>query len=499
MRKRYGTAATCAALMALAVAGYGRGESAAGFRKEADRLVTAGRYGDSVSLYRKAAAIYRRVGDPNAAKVLESKADRYESRIELYLHRPARQRIVERHYSGKRLEPVYGAYLGVFVDREDGLRRRYMDENSQIHKDSGEFNRIIGRNHAIYFMYMSYGRRFPTRWTEHLRFNNAAAHIVLSPHSLQQVNDDGYLRTFARQAARSGVPIFMRFAGEMNGDWVPYHGDPELYIKKFRLVARIMHEDAPNVAMVWCPNDVPEHKIKQYYPGPDAVDWVGVNFYSVLYNDNDSTRPAEWRNPADSLRFIYNTYAERHPIMIGEYAATHLSRVDMRLRPDFAAAKIGQLYASLPRLYPRVKAVHWLSMNTMKHAAPGRQLNNYSLLEQRQVSEQYARMIQSRYFLERVIPEDPQVAGVEILRLKDDEVLSGRVTLSSWARSYELNPAVVYSAANRQVSVSNIPGAHEWVLDTRSLPNGPTTINAAVKDSKGRVAARTIVRVQIQN
>ena len=36
-------------------------------------------------------------------------------------------------------------------------------------------------------------------------------------------------------------------------------------------------------------------------------------------------------------------------------------------------------------------------------------------------------------------------------------------------------------------------------LDTRELPNGPAIINAAIKDSKGRVSARTSVRVQIQN
>jgi hypothetical protein len=259
-----------------------RGDSAAELRRLADRCVASGRFGDSVPLYRKAATIYRRLGDPNAAKVLEGKASRYESRIQLYFHRPARYSAVQKYYTGRRLEPVYGAYLGAFIDREDGVSRRYMDENSQVHKDSGEFNRVTDRNHAIYFMYMSYGRRFPFRWTEHLRAHQAAAHIALSPASLHQVQDDGYLRTFARSAARCGIPVFLRFAGEMNGDWVPYHGHPALYIEKFRLVARVMHEEAPNVAMVWCPNDVPEHKIKAYYPGAQAVDWVGVNFYSVL-------------------------------------------------------------------------------------------------------------------------------------------------------------------------------------------------------------------------
>ena len=52
----------------------------------------------------------------------------------------------------------------------------------------------------------------------------------------------------------------------------------------------------------------------------------------------------------------------------------------------------GQLYSALPRLYPRVKAVHWLSMNNLKHAMPGRQLNNYSLLDEPAVAAQYARL-----------------------------------------------------------------------------------------------------------
>ena len=477
----------------------GRGQSAAELRSRADRLVAQGHFGESVPFYRRAADIYLKRGDPNAAKVLQGKADRYESRIQLFFHRPARYSNVKKYYTGRRLEPVYGAYLGAFIDREDRITRRYIDENSQLHKDSGLFNIATGRNHAVFFMYQTYGRRFPFRWTLHLKDHNAAAQLVLSPLDLEHVRDDGYLRGFARDASRCGIPIFLRFAGEMNGDWVPYHGNPARYIAKFRIVARVMHEMAPNVAMVWCPNDVPEHKIRAYYPGADAVDWVGVNFYSVLFNDNIASRPAEWRNPADSLKFIYREYAGRHPIMIGEYAATHQSKVNMKLRPDFAANKIGQLYASLPRVYPRVKAVHWLSMNTFKHASPGRQLNNYSLLEQPEVTRAYSRMIESRYFLDRVTSNDPAYSEDEILPLRNEVILSGKVTISAWARSYDQNPAVVYSVGNKESAISNVPGAHEWVLDTRLLTNGPVTIHAAVKDSKGRTAARTSVRVEIRN
>jgi hypothetical protein len=478
---------------------WARAETAAALRAMADRYVARREFAKAVPAYRGAAAIYRRIGDPNGAKVLETLANRYETQLVMYVHRPTRPDAVRRHYTGARLEPVYGAYIGAFIDREDGISGAYLDENDQLHKDSAEFAQRIGRRHAVYFMYMSYGRRFPNRWAAHLRRNDAAAHIVLSPSGLNNVRDDGYLRGFARAVRLSGIPIFIRFAGEMNGAWVPYHGNPALYVEKFRLVARVFHEDAPNAAMVWCVNDIPEHEIARYYPGPDAVDWVGVNFYSVTFNDNDPRRPAEWRNPADSLQYVYRLYSARHPIMVGEYAATHLSKVDMRLRPDFAIAKIGQLYSALPRVYPRVKAIHWLSMNNLKYAMPGRQLNDYSLLEDASIAEQYGRMVGSRYFLDRVSLQEAAMAEEEIEPLRDGDVLSGRVTLSAYARSYEQNPAVVFYAAGKKVSISGIPGAHEWALDTTALMNGPALIRCAVIDSRGKIAAHREARVIIRN
>ena len=156
----------------------------------------------------------------------------------------------------------------------------------------------------------------------------------------------------------------------MNGDWTAstYGGNPALYRQKFQLVASVMHSVAPNVALVWCPNEIPEATIPSYFPGDDAVDWVGVNFYSVLYTDGDRARAADWRNPVDALDYVYRTYSPLHPIMVGEWAATHRSVEDSEDRDDFAISKIQQFYSELPLRYPRVKAVNWLSMNTMRYA-----------------------------------------------------------------------------------------------------------------------------------
>ena len=37
---------------------------------------------------------------------------------------------------------------------------------------------------------------------------------------------------------------------------------------------------------------MPQSNIASFYPGDDAVDWVGVNIYSVTYFNQDKKQPA---------------------------------------------------------------------------------------------------------------------------------------------------------------------------------------------------------------
>jgi hypothetical protein len=369
--------------------------------------------------------LYAKLGDINAAKVLRTYGERYETKIDLFYERPLSSLRAESNYTGARLEPKYGCYLGAFIDREDAIDSGFIG-NGQSHKDPEGFNLATRKHHAVFFTYLSYGRPFPSRWVTVLKERGAAAQIAWEPRSTSQVRDDRYLRDFADACAASQAPIFLRFASEMNGAWTPYHGDPDAYKDMFRRVARVMHQRAPNVAMVWCPADIPEDRIQPYYPGRDAVDWVGVNFYSVIYNDGDSTRLAEWKNPTDAIRYIYNTYSKVHPILVGEWAATHKSVVDGRNRPDVAKNKIAQFYASIPRLFPRLKAVHWLSANTIEHAIPARQLNDFSLLDDSSIAAKYADMVAPGYFLDRVPLQGPGVSPIEYAPLVRGSVESGK-------------------------------------------------------------------------
>lgn len=447
--------------------------------------------------YFSAAQIYRQRGLISEGYVAEQLAQRYEVVAQPYLHLPSSRPDLNGNYTRAKYEPIYGCYLGAFIDHEDSIRGTYRDEYGEWRRDASAFNHLTNKHHAIFFIYVGYGRNFPAKFVRHMNDNGAAAQLALEPTDLDKVRDDRYLHDFARAARESRTPIFLRFASEMNGDWVPYHGNPAKYIEKFRLVARVMHREAPNVVMVWCPFEIPVRFIPTYYPGADAVDWVGLNVYSVPFWDNNPKRVAMWRNPADSLRYVYGLYAARHPIMVCEYAASHRSSLDGLGRTEFARDKMGQFYASLPRQYPRVKAVCWLSMNAIKHAIPGRQSNDYALLDDRRVLERYREISHDPYFLDSVPRAGTRMAKENVAPLRDGMVIRGRTALSAWVKVYDEHPTVVWKVNGAERWRLTQPGPYRWVLDPKGLPPGPATIEMSVLDAYGQELTTQTRRVII--
>jgi hypothetical protein len=225
-----------------------------------------------------------------------------------------------------------------------------------------------------------------------------AAHLAYEPNrGLAEVKDDAYLRQFARDAAASGVPIFLRFASEMNGIYTPYHGNPRLYVEKWRLLTRVMREEAPNVAMVWCVFYYGHDAISPYYPGDAWVDWVGINIYNVYHHNNKLSHPAWHEDPCDGLQRVYRPYAARKPIMICEYGVTHREQ----LRPEvilegFARGKLKRLYTALPAEFPRVKCVQYFSVDTLDERLAE---NNYSLTSNLNILAEYRDLIASPHYL----------------------------------------------------------------------------------------------------
>lgn len=446
--------------------------SAAEVRARADRLVAAKRYSEASVAFMDASRRYGALGDPNAAQILRDYSRRYRTDAVLYVDDVPRP-------SGTlaRNEPLAGCYLGANVEREDRANR-----------DPATFSRRIGRDHALFFMYRAFGRPFPSDLARGLRRMGAGLQIAWEPRDLKETEDGKYLGEFMKAAASSGIPVFLRFASEMNGNWTRYHGDPASYREAFRRVASVAHASAPNIAMVWCPADSPERNLDDYFPGDEAVDWVGVNFYSVLYNDGDRGRVAAWRHPEDSLDTIYRKYAARHPMMVGEWAATHRSIVDNVPRPDFAVEKIRQFYSAVPRLYPRVKAVHWLSANTIQYAQGARRLNDFTLLDDEAVAEAYRDSTAEPAYLGRV-----QDAAKNLPRpIRNGETLDQQIVISAYARSYDAEPRVSILLDGKPVLDERKAGAHRIPL---TLSKGKHRLELIVRDNEGRIAGKQTLSV----
>lgn len=288
-----------------------------------------------------------------------------------------------------KFEPLQGCYIGAFIEKDFTVQGKI-----------GVFEALTKKKHASYFTYVGYGQPFPGEWVDKVKASGAAPHIAFEPNGgLEEVLDSDYLRNWARDAARARCPIFLRWASEMNGPWTRYSRNPPLYVDKYRLIASVMKQEAPNVAMVWTPFAEPHDQIDQYYPGDEYVDWVGVNIYSVYVHNGDPLQPAYQEDPIAALRYIYDNYSDRKPIHISEFAATIFCRGTDRPTPEFAIDKMTRFYSTIRREYPRVKSINWFCLDTIR---AGLANNNYSLLDDGRVLAAYRKLVSDDYFLSKV-------------------------------------------------------------------------------------------------
>ncbi len=449
---------------------------AAQWRKAGERALKLDLYGEAAKAFRQEASIYRSKGILQAALAQEARADQYSTEFGFYL---SGRSSLSTQRTAERLEPPAGCLVGAFIDRDDKVRNFMMV--SQTHGDVDEFNELTGKKHASFFMYRSYGEPFPKQWAEYLKARGAIVHLAWEPRDLARVKDDAYLKSFVDAMVALDHPVMLRFASEMNGEWTPYHGDPKAYKAAFRLVHRATRR-ASKVAMMWCPNTIPRQGLEDYYPGDDAVDWVGVNFYSVPFLDNDRNRPGELIHPTDHLKTVYGLYSSRKPIAIGEWAASHQSSATPIPLVDFAKTKISQLYGSLPTRFPRVKMVNWYSSNNLRHASPSRQLNNYQVTEPEELLEHYRRAVSSSYYL----GAEGNGEGTE----QAFRPVFGRVSASTSSelrialKTYEQRPKVYFRVNDELKLASDEP--LDWRLSARNWRDGKNIVEVLVYDQKNR-------------
>jgi hypothetical protein len=244
------------------------------------------------------------------------------------------------------------------------------------------------------------------------RSQGAILLLTLQPsHGLAAVTNaaaSGLAVTLAA-ANRSGVPVIVRFAQEMNGSWYPWGQQPGAYVAAFRRVAAAVHRLAPGSAMMWAPNygggypftggryaaktgtaayraldtnhdgvlNRLDDPYAPYWPGDDAVDWVGLSLYhwgnSYPWGANVIPEPdkfvAQLTGTYDgaggddrAVPDFYATYGVQHhkPVAIAETAALVNTSRNMSRQLAIKQAWWRQvLAADIPTRFPDLKMINW--------------------------------------------------------------------------------------------------------------------------------------------
>lgn len=445
--------------------------TAAAARAWADHEARLGNYELAAVAYDDEAALRAREGDPQAAIVEHRKAARFSTDLALAIPVRAGDQPASRL---AKFEPANGCYIGVL----DEFASAYW---GQSQANSENFARRLAHPVAVAYDYEAYGQPFPTDWARREADRGRAIQIAWEPNDIYAVQDDAYLNRWAEDAGASHTPIFLRFGGEMNGFWTSWGRNPAVYRRAFRLVRAVMARYAPNVAMVWAPNEVPTTNLDEYYPGDDAVDWVGISLYLPRFYDDNLSRPAWQDNPISFVAPFYAKYAGRKPLCITECGVSRRSQTEGKNADPFAADRIQDLMEAIKIRFPRLKMICFFDRNNIAGGPADRRLNDYSLPEGSIALDSLANEVADPYFLGRFGQDAPD----RYLRVTNSFPKGYRGPVVGSISTYSLDPTLEIERNGRSFRVGR---PYEF-----AMPAGTGPVTITVLDPHGHIAKTVTV------
>jgi len=279
--------------------------------------------------------------------------------------------------------PERGLYLGAYLDggdAEDKVSREAMDA----------YDKKVGKSQAIIAFSSFWGRQsFPRKQVDLVSGYGAIPLIYWSPWDEPYMQDrgpdrfsllsivagkwDDYIDRWADEAKAYGKPLLVSWGLEMNGTWFPWSGcfygaekkaakgsgyvAAELYKKCYRhVVGRVRARGVENIEWVFHANDYSSpweewNLMKEYYPGGDVVDWLGMSVYGKQFRDN------KWVSFRDCIDYAYQDLGKldpKKPMLLAEIGVGEFP--ESGSKPDW----VRDALRDLPRDFPRIKgAVFW--------------------------------------------------------------------------------------------------------------------------------------------
>ena len=258
-------------------------------------------------------------------------------------------------------------------------------EDAIVRSDVDAYETAVGHRVAwVYFSHeWAHGEAFPLRTSAWIRDRGSIPFIRMMMRSVAETGrttrepkytvssiiagkHDAALAAWGRAAVTFATPILAEWGTEMNGDWFPWnasHNGKESGAERFReayahIVNLVRTQGAKNVLWVFHINgdDQPANswnRFEGYYPGDDAIDWLGISAYGAQSVGGPCTDFATYVDPAVAR---LEAMARSKPVFVLEFGTTKRAR---RCVPSAAAWTERALDALVSGRWPSVRGFSW--------------------------------------------------------------------------------------------------------------------------------------------
>ncbi|WAR60188.1 hypothetical protein PtB15_9B125 [Puccinia triticina] len=299
----------------------------------------------------------------------------------------------------------------------------------------------------------------------------AAIYLTVYPQAIGRVSELD-LRLLARQLAayQAAAPprqVFLRFAPEMQGRWMPYGLQPAGFLALWRRMFDIIKATAPHTIIVWAPNgamgypygirlsdvsskadqdlldtnkngqlDSNDDAYLPYYPGDAYVDWNGISWYwkgneypyrvNQLVPSGYTAGAMTGKTPAGAIgaggpqtfTSFYDTYCQNKPCMFSEMGAAFHTNSTTATSPAVSQQSLQQAWwrdsltsSTFMNAFPRIKM-----FMLFEHEKPedGGDMRDYRIATDAQVRSAFLddfQAVQSRFIWADNATVAPNAAG----------------------------------------------------------------------------------------
>lgn len=212
----------------------------------------------------------------------------------------------------------------------------YQPNSPGSYNQLDDFARLAGFSPRIVSYYSTFRQPFAIQFAQQAAARGAAVLVQWQPRGTTSAavaagTDDAYIRQFAKDVRSSERQVIISYGQEMNGNWYPWGEDsdtPANFIAAWKHIVSIFGEEgARNVTWLWDPNIAYPGgpQLKDWYPGDEYVDWVGLDGYFAQPADTFDTL---FDPPIAQLRSFTSK-----PLLIAESGVTGAGRRCSARRP----------------------------------------------------------------------------------------------------------------------------------------------------------------------